>query len=154
MNQAFIRSCCLVCLIIPSFSSVFLSLSAAQTAATVNKKEESLKYDAHLDSKKPKTVIVIVDLSLLDSSKSVTNLLVPVEFVDEHGNTLGKREFKFVDAETHDPALRGGQKYSRRFEYDDTTLPHVAMVKPLPSSALIITEIDAFERNREKAHNH
>jgi hypothetical protein len=136
-----------------TFSSVFLSLSAAQTAAPINKKGSSLEYDAHLDSKKPKTIIVIVDLSWLDSSKSVTNLLVPVEFVDEHGNILGKREFKFVDAEAHDPSLRGGQKYSRRFEYDDTTLPRVAMVKPLPSNALIITEVDAFERPKEKTHN-
>jgi len=124
---------------------LYVPLATSQTTpSSTAKKGETLKYDVQLDSKKARTIIIIIDLTSLDPTKAITSLQVPIEFVDQSGKTVGKKEFKFVDPEVHDSSLHGGQKYSRRFEYDDKAFQAVASVKTLPSSALVVTEVDAF----------
>lgn len=118
-----------------------------QTAEISKAKSEELKCDVQLDTKKPGTIIILLDLTQLTVVKWVTNLKVPVEFLDGHGKTLGTKQFTFVDADNHDSPLAAGQKYSRRFEYDDKELHPVAAVKARPANARIVTNVEAYRRS-------
>jgi hypothetical protein len=118
--------------------------AVSQTDASVSNRETAkIVFDAQLDAKHKNMIIIVLDLTGLDSKKAVTKVTVNVEFLDKNGKVIGTQQFPFSGNE--DPPLMAGKKYSRRFEYNDKLPQPVAMVKPLGTVALKTTSSQAVQ---------
>jgi hypothetical protein len=79
-----------------------------------------VKWDARLDDKNPKQVVIVVDLSDLSPLEAVVSLTITVN-VSDGARVVRSEDFDFL--KDLGAPLLGGKKYSRRFDLDNGKNP-------------------------------